>query len=95
MSVSLPCAGTTGCNGSGCFAELKLHEYQEQEEGEMEVTIYKPDFLEKYGKRLTPSTVLEYVEQEYAGDENITEQDIEIQHENDYARVIIKTDSGS
>jgi hypothetical protein len=39
VSVSLPCAGTTWCNGSGCFAELKLHEYQEQEEGEMEVTI--------------------------------------------------------
>jgi hypothetical protein len=56
----------------------------------MEITIYKPDFLERYGKRLTPSTVLEYVKQEYPVDENITEQDIEIHHENDYARVIIR-----
>lgn len=54
----------------------------------MEVTIYKPDFIEKYGE-LTPSTVLEYVKQEYPVDENITEGDIEIYHENDYARVII------
>lgn len=61
----------------------------------MEVTIYKPDFTERYGKRLTPSTVLEYVKQEYPVDENITEQDIEIYHENDYARVVIKTDRGS
>ncbi len=56
----------------------------------MEITIYKPDFLEKYGKRLMRSTVLEYVKQEYPVNENITEQDIEIHHENDYARVIIK-----
>ena len=56
----------------------------------MEVAIYKPDFLESYGKRLTPSTVLEYVKQEYPVDENITEQDIEIHHEGDYARVIIE-----
>ena len=55
----------------------------------MEVTIYKPDFTEKYGN-LTPSTVLEYVKQEYPVDENITERDIEIYHENDYARVVIK-----
>ena len=54
----------------------------------MEVTIYKPDFTERYGK-LTPSTVLEYVRQEYPVDENITEQDIEIYDENDYARVVI------
>jgi len=54
----------------------------------MEVTIYKPDFTERYGK-LNPSTVLEYVKQEYPVDENITEQDIEIYDENDYARVII------
>ena len=55
----------------------------------MDVTIYKPDFIEKYGK-LTPSTVLKYVKQEYPVDENITERDIEIYHENDYARVVIK-----
>jgi len=60
----------------------------------MEVTIYKPDFIEKYGM-LTPSTVLEYVKQEYPVDTNITERDIEIYHENDYARVIIKKDRGS
>jgi hypothetical protein len=59
----------------------------------MEVTIYIPDFTEKHGK-LTPSTVLEYVKQEYPVDENITERDIEIYHENDYARVIIKKDQG-
>ena len=57
----------------------------------MEVTIYKSDFIEKYGK-LTPSSVLEYVKQEYPVDENITELDIEIYHENDYARVVIKKD---
>lgn len=56
----------------------------------MEVTIYKPDFVKRYGKPLTPSTVLEYVKQEYPLDENITEQDIEIHHERDYAKVIIK-----
>ena len=56
----------------------------------MEVTIYKPDFVKRYGKPLTPSTVLEYVKQEYPLDENITEQDIEIHHEKDYAKVIIK-----
>ena len=55
----------------------------------MEVTIYKPEFMEKYGK-LTPSTVLEYVKQEYPVDENITERDIEIFHEDEYARVVIK-----
>jgi outer membrane translocation and assembly module TamA len=60
----------------------------------MEVAIYKPDFIEKYGK-LTPSTILKYVKQEYPVDENITEQDIEIYHENDYARVVIKMDRGS
>jgi hypothetical protein len=59
----------------------------------MEVTIYKPDFTENYGK-LAPSTVLEYVKQEYPIDENITERDIKIYHENDYARVIIKKDQG-
>ena len=57
----------------------------------MEVTIFKPEFIEKYGK-LTPSTVLEYVKQEYPVDENITERDIEIYPENDYARVVIKGD---
>ena len=57
----------------------------------MEVTIYKPDFTKRYGKRLTPSTVLEYVKQEYPVDENLTERDIEIHHEGDYARVIIQT----
>jgi len=56
----------------------------------MEVTIYKPDFVKRYGKPLTPSTVLEYVKQEYPLDENITEQDIEIHHEKEYAKVIIK-----
>ena len=59
----------------------------------MEVTIYKPDFIEKYGE-LTHSTVLEYVKQEYPTDENITERDIEIHHENEYARVVIKKDQG-
>jgi hypothetical protein len=58
----------------------------------MEVTIYKPNFTKRYGKRLTPSTVVEYVKQEYPVDENLTERDIEIRHEGDYARVIIKTD---
>jgi len=58
----------------------------------MEVTIYKPDFTKKYGKRLTPSNVLEYVKQEYPVDENLTERDIEIHHEGDYARVIIERD---
>jgi hypothetical protein len=43
----------------------------------MEVTIYKPDFTKKYGKRLTPSNVLDYVKQEYPVDENLTERDIE------------------
>jgi hypothetical protein len=43
----------------------------------MEVTIYKPEFMEKYVE-LTPSTVLEYVKHEYPVDENITERDIEI-----------------
>jgi len=57
----------------------------------MEVTIYKSDFIEKYGE-LTPSSVLEYVKQEYPVDENTTERDIKIYHENDYARVIIKKD---
>jgi hypothetical protein len=57
----------------------------------MEVTIYKPDFVKRYGKPLTPSTVLEYVKQEYPLDDNITEQDIEIHHEEDYAKVIVKT----
>jgi hypothetical protein len=57
----------------------------------MEVTIYKPDFIEKHGK-LTLSSVLEYVKQEYPVDENTTERDIEIYHENDYARVVIKKD---
>lgn len=56
----------------------------------MEITIYKPDFTEKYGE-FTPSTVLEYVKQEYPVDENITERDIEIYHENEYARVVIKS----
>ena len=59
----------------------------------MEVTIYKPDFIEKHGE-LTPSTVLEYVKQEYPVDESITERDIEIYHENEYARVVIKKDQG-
>ncbi len=59
----------------------------------MEVTIYKPDFIEKYGT-LTPSAVLEYVKQEYPVDENITERDIEIYEEDDYARVVIKGDRG-
>jgi hypothetical protein len=58
----------------------------------MEVTIYKPDFIKRYGKRLTPSAVLEYVKQEYPVDENRTERDIEIHHEGDYARVITKRD---
>jgi hypothetical protein len=58
----------------------------------MEVMIYKPDFTKKYGKRLTPSTVLEYVKQEYPVDENLTERDIEIHHEGDYVRVIIERD---
>ena len=57
----------------------------------MEVTIYKPDFARRHGKRLTPSTVLEYIRQEYPVEENLTEQDIEIRHEGDYAKVIIKT----
>jgi hypothetical protein len=56
----------------------------------MEVTIYKPDFAKRYGKRLTPSAVLEYVKQEYPVDENLTERDIEIHDEGDYARVIIE-----
>ena len=72
--------------------ELRAPEYQEQKEGNMEVTIYKPDFTERYRKRLTPSIVLEYVKQEYPVDENLTERDIEIHHEGDYARAIIKTD---
>jgi len=55
----------------------------------MDITIYKPDFTEKYGE-LTPSTVLEYVKQEYPVDDNITERDIKIYHENEYARVVIK-----
>ena len=55
----------------------------------MEVTIYKPDFTEKHGE-LTPSSVLEYVKQECPVNENITERDIEIYHENEYARVVIK-----
>jgi hypothetical protein len=46
----------------------------------MEVIIYKPHFTESYGK-LTSSTVLEYVKQEYPVDEDITEQDIEIYDE--------------
>jgi hypothetical protein len=58
----------------------------------MEVTIYKPDFTKRYGKRLTLSTVLEYVKQEYPVDENLTERDIEIHDEGDYARVIIERD---
>jgi hypothetical protein len=58
----------------------------------MEVMIYKPDFTKRYGKRLTPSTVLEYVKQEYHLDENLAERDIEIHHEGDYARVIIEGD---
>ena len=58
----------------------------------MEVTIYKPDLTERYGKRLTPSIVLEYVKQEYPVDENLTERDIEIHDEGDYARVIIERD---
>jgi len=58
----------------------------------MEVTIYKPDFTKRYGKQLTPSTVLEYVKQEYPVDENLTERDIEIHDEGDYARVIIERD---
>jgi hypothetical protein len=57
----------------------------------MEVTIYKSDFIEKYGE-LTPSSVLEYVKQEYPVDENITERDIKIYHENEYARVVIDKD---
>ena len=61
----------------------------------MEVTIYKPDLTERYGKRLTPSNFLEYIRQEYPVEENLTERDIEIHHEGDYARVIIKVDSGS
>ena len=56
----------------------------------MEVTIYKPDFTKRYGKRLTPFNVLEYVKQEYPVDENLTERDIEIHDEGDYARVIIE-----
>jgi hypothetical protein len=56
----------------------------------MEVTIYKPDFAKRYGNRLTPSNVLEYVKQEYPVDENLTERDIEIHDEGDYARVIIE-----
>ena len=71
---------------------LTAPEYQEQKEGNMEVTIYKPDFTERYGRRLTPSTVLEYVKQEYPVDENLTERDIEIHDEGDYARVIIESD---
>jgi len=59
----------------------------------MEVTIYKPDFIEKYGE-LTHSIVLKYVKQEYPVDESITERDIKIYHENDYARVIIKKGQG-
>jgi hypothetical protein len=58
----------------------------------MEVMIDKPDFTERYGKRLTPSIVLEYLKQEYPINENITEQDIKIYHEGDYARVIIERD---
>jgi hypothetical protein len=58
----------------------------------MEVTIYKPDFTKRYGKRLTPSNVLEYVKQEYPVDENLTERDIEIHDEGDYARVMIERD---
>ena len=58
----------------------------------MEVTIYKPDFTKRYGERLTPSNVLEYVKQEYPVDENLTERDIEIHDEGDYARVIIERD---
>jgi len=58
----------------------------------MEVTIYKPDFTKRYGKRLTHSNVLEYVKQEYPVDENLTERDIEIHDEGDYARVIIERD---
>ena len=58
----------------------------------MEVTIYKPDFAKTYGKQLTPSNVLEYVKKEYPVDENLTERDIEIHHEGDYARVIIERD---
>jgi hypothetical protein len=68
-----------------------MNGYSHQKEGNMEVTIYKPDFTERY-KKLTPSTVLEYLKQEYPIDENITEQNIEIYNENDYARVIIKRD---
>lgn len=60
----------------------------------MEVTIFKPDFTERYGK-LTPSTVLENVKHEYPVDENITERDIEIHHEDEYARVVIKRDRSS
>jgi len=57
----------------------------------MEVTIYKSDFIEKYGE-LTLSTVLEYIKQEYPVDENITERDIKIYHEDEYARVVIDKD---
>jgi hypothetical protein len=57
----------------------------------MEVTIYKPDFAKRYGKRLTPFIVLEHIRQEYPVEENVTEQDIEIRHEGDYVKVIIKT----
>ena len=58
----------------------------------MEVTIYKPDFTKRYGRHLTPSNVLEHVKQEYPVDENLTERDIEIHDEGDYARVIIEKD---
>jgi hypothetical protein len=76
----------------GMHPKCNLHNASEQSEETTEVTIYKPDFTERYGKRLTPSTVLEYVKQEYPVDENLTERDIEINHEGDYARVVIKRD---
>jgi hypothetical protein len=62
--------------------------------GRMEVTIYKPDYEKRYGKSLTPSSVLEYVKQEYPVNENITESDITVYNENDYIRVTITADSG-
>ena len=60
-------------------------------EANMEVTIYKPDFTMRYGKRLAPSTVLDYVKQEYTIDENLTDRDIKTHHEGDYERAIIES----
>jgi len=77
---------------SGPLAEPQPYGCWQHKEGNMEVTIYKPDFAKRYGKRLTPSNVLEYVKQEYPVDENLTERDIEIHDEGDYARVIIERD---